>query len=275
MRARQAGVSLIEIVVVLGIFSLLVMGIFAFLEPRKQIGRFLDARRKRDFAVLERVFEDYYNDYQQYPPPGEICFSEGVYEEGGLCYCPVCGLSQGGFASYLNKLFCDPAHPQKEYLYQYPCLESNSQWYRLCASLNQNSEGGENLGGFYNYGVSSTNILSDDCLDIPPLGFSELPPSEPTASPPPAFEPTPTQIFGATPTPGPGFIPTVSPTPTALPLLDCPPDSVPKYCLTGTVDCNICGSFANCIASGSCDWPLQLYSDPACRQPCRIAEGSF
>lgn len=178
MRRNQSSFTLLELLIVIGILSLVAVAVLVLLNPWQQIGKGWDARRKHDLDVLKKVLEDWYNDKGCYPRADQICF------DTALSYCApgnkkilnrtchICGLdssvqsaaANSNFSSYLNnnKLPCDPQHPQKDYLYQVEvpgctiggtCAASNCapdycpSWYRLYANLsNKNDLQSQELG---------------------------------------------------------------------------------------------------------------------------------
>jgi len=132
-----------------------------------QINKGQDGKRKHELTQLNKVFEDYYNDKQCYPKPGEVC-----YNTISPTTCNICGNESAPpsfsiFSPYLSRLPCDPRQPTKKYLYQ---VDNSScpTWYRIYTTLSNTvdpvivSVGCSNGCGptddkSYNYGVTSPN----------------------------------------------------------------------------------------------------------------------
>jgi len=208
----RIGMTLMETLIVITILILLAAASLILLDPKRQIEKSWDTRRKHDLATLSRVFEDFYNDRSRYPDPNEVCFDESQ-EKDGICYCHVCGSVRNNFRSYLPRLYCDPQHPGSDYLYQFECGEDH-QNFRICTVLS-----GERarLPDRYHYGVASPNLSPEQCLSYSLAGglASPLPTATPTLAQPtntptpapaaPASTPTPTQTLPPTPTLDPVF----------------------------------------------------------------------
>ncbi len=160
----ESGVTLIELLLVMALVSILVGGLIMFVDPRGQIGKANDARRKGDLTQLQRALEIYYQDYGEYP------VSTGTYTITGST-----GWG-GSWTSYMVKLPIDPTSATRNYVYYTPGSCSNNQCYYLYASLERASDpqacnggavctsvGANGLaddvcGGMCNYGVTSSNV---------------------------------------------------------------------------------------------------------------------
>jgi len=232
--------TLIELLITVAIIAIVAVALLVLLNPKKQIEKAWDARRKSDLATLKKALEDYYNDKNCYPTAQEICYDDLTADNT----CHICGShpSSPNFSPYLTKLPCDPQYPSKNYLYQIN-NETCPSWHRIYTQFSNDQDLGIKDVGCssgcgpaplyaYSYGASSPNID----LEVNPM----LPTATPTQPPPPT----------ATPTPQP-----------------CPADPASKFCRTGgeQFSCNDCGFFANCNANCSIK---QLYSDTDCLIPC-------
>jgi general secretion pathway protein G len=141
------GFTLIELLVVILIIGILAVGTISLINPKEQIQKGLDARRKADLAQVQRALELYYHDNNQYPTSGTIVWG-------------------GTWQPYMGSVPDDPVS-SKQYVYI-----STGQAYYLYASLDRASTdaqacnggsactnaGGANCGGVCNYGVSSPNV---------------------------------------------------------------------------------------------------------------------
>lgn len=174
---RQAGLTLIELLIVISIIAVLI--IVGWMTWRNQFDKAKDTSRKDDLQRLSIAFEEYFNDYECYPPADIL---------------QNCGGDE--LSPYLESIPCDPLTDTAYcYIADEPCPRN----FRILASLDNTSDPiiaklqchGETYCGYeqpecataeqegYNYGVASTNI--------PVLNpeVSPLPASPPPASPPP------------------------------------------------------------------------------------------
>lgn len=143
---NQAGLTMIELLLALGIVSILLIAAYFLMQT--QMSRSRDARRKADLEKIKVVFEDYYNDNTCYPPADV------------LLNCNANTLNP-----YLDKVPCDPTG--EPYLYQPEA--DRCAGYRIYARIEEpddenvidlGCDGANGCGigaGFeaYNYGVSS------------------------------------------------------------------------------------------------------------------------
>lgn len=164
----ESGITLVELLVVIALISFLAGGIIMIFNPKAQIGKANDAKRKADLVQLQRALETYYQDYGRYPDnAGDYTIDDSGSMPWG-----------GSWPSYMSKLPEDPSSPTRTYVYYSPnggsC--SNNQCYYLYASLERASDpqacnggavctsvGANGLGanvcvGICNYGVTSTNV---------------------------------------------------------------------------------------------------------------------
>lgn len=221
--------TIIELLITISIIALLAVALFVLLNPKKQIEKSQDAKRKGELSSLKKTFEDYYNDKSCYPRPTEVCYKDNT----GLS-CPICGKNTpSALLPYVSQLPCDPQNPNKEYLYQVDNTICPS-WFRIYSMFSDSEDvtieevgcrWGCGPAFAYSYGVSSPNIDLE-------------------------------RASGPSPTP------TTAPSPT--PIL-CPDDPIDKLCIKN--GCQTCGTFAQCKMPNSCDQPLQLYY-PNCQTPC-------
>ena len=247
--------TLTEILLVVGIILLLAFLTILIMNPRSQLNKVYNVRRKQELAIMHRVFEDFYNDNTDYPKSADICYDTPT-EVDGVCSCHVCGLasSTNPLASYMPKLYCDPDYPKQTYLYQYDCSTDAPTWYRLCAKLADNNPNATNVGN-YNYGVSSGNVDVAECNGI-------------SAGTDASSSGNNGGNNGGSGGNG-GGTPSVTPNPNPTNSLPpfCPSDPDTKYCIKNGI-CNACGDLDNCRNAFSCDQPVQLYSDFQCSKVC-------
>jgi type II secretory pathway pseudopilin PulG len=157
--------TLMEILIFIALIALLATALLTSLNPFSQIQKAWDAKRKKDLEVLNKAFEDYYNDKGCYPLPEEVCYPgtiknvcQGVGSSrtvrSKICY--ICGNEAppekfDNFKSYLSKIPCDPEHPKKNYLYEVEikncpassgcqnseCGNQCPSWYRIYTRLSK------------------------------------------------------------------------------------------------------------------------------------------
>jgi type II secretory pathway pseudopilin PulG len=115
-RAKKAiwGISLIEILVVVGILA--VLFVIAIFFMQRHLMRSRDAQRKADLDKIRFAFEEYYNDHRCYPL-AEVLLA--------------CGSSE--FAPYLKEIPCDPLN-NRPYLAEF-IGGDNCAGYRVLTSL--------------------------------------------------------------------------------------------------------------------------------------------
>lgn len=224
MKNYKNGFTFVELIIVIALLAVLSVILLMVINPFKQMEKSWDMQKKHDLAIMQKMFEDYYNDKEAYPQPEDVCLDE-VQEIGGICSCHICGLVRNNFSAYLQKLHCDPQHPNFDYLYQFEC-EGNNQNFRICAVLNSKKN---QLPNRYHYGIASPNFSKDECGNIPLTGQSRL-------------TPTPTPTAGRS-RPTPTSIPTLTPTPTIIPTPTLDPTFTQYYCAeSGCKPCDVRGN---------------------------------
>lgn len=154
---RQAGFTLVELLIVIGIIGILVSGVVFALNPVGQLQKANDAKRKADLGQLQKALEQYYNDNGKYPT------NTATYQISGANW----GSSWGNYIQTVPK---DPSSAKK-YVYVtngtqqaywlYTSLDSindpqlcNSG--SACTNATANSVGTA-CGGTCNFGVTSSN----------------------------------------------------------------------------------------------------------------------
>ena len=182
----KKGFSLMEIMIVISLIILLAVIALITLNPKKQIEKSQDTKRKQELAQLGKVLEDYYNDKDCYPRPSEIC-----YNDTGVIPCNICGndANSPDFNPYLSQLPCDPQQPIKKYLYQVDDASCPS-WYRIYTTLSNTADPviasvgcaggcGPEPDYSYNYGVSSPNTsIGNSSAPTPTPQFVECQPEQ-------------------------------------------------------------------------------------------------
>ena len=162
----KRGFTLIELIVVIGILSVLaVMGLVA-LNPMVQFQKANDSRRKSDLSQIQKALEIYYEDNGKYPLSS---VSAPAYR---ITVPPSSTVVDWAtpWQPYINLLPKDPID-SKNYVYYstgqsyylYASLDRGDKDPQSCQNLNANGEcqnvPGANLcGAKCNYGVTSPNV---------------------------------------------------------------------------------------------------------------------
>jgi type II secretion system protein G len=160
---KQAGFTLMELIVVMAILGLLAtVGLASF---RSSQLKSRDAKRKSDLEQVQRALEMYHNDYGGYPQSnnsGQIMISSAPISWRG-------GEMKDSKTLYMKELPGDPSG-SPQYCYQY--VTDPSTGYQLYAKL-ENSQDAHCIGGIeegcktkrscggsdeYNYGAASSNL---------------------------------------------------------------------------------------------------------------------
>lgn len=162
-KRHQFGFTLLELIIVIGIISILATFLVATLNPFEQFKKSNDARRKSDLSQLQKSLEQYYSDNGRYPSSDSsflIVGLDGNSIQFGSSWTP-----------YMDVLPKDPSG-SKTYAYYSPST-ANGQTYFLYASLDRggkdpqacNSDGSKCAnaqdaicGNVCNFGVSSPNV---------------------------------------------------------------------------------------------------------------------
>ena len=165
---KKTGISLIEIVIVLGFISVLAVFAFVYIDPVTRIKKANDGKRKSDLFKMQIALGKYYKDNGRYPkssmiaPLYRIVRPDGTIADWGQQWIP-----------YISELPKDPA--SKNYVY---FAVSNGQAYYIYASLDIGTKDqkmckkdgsvcesalingipSNACGGVCNYGISSLNV---------------------------------------------------------------------------------------------------------------------
>lgn len=152
LKKAKKGVTLTEILIVIGIIAFLVVLVMAYF--RNQVFKGNDAKRKADIHKIQVAIEEYEKDHNCYPLPQLVICNPG-----------------DGLQPYLEKIPCDPV-TGASYFYEYensPC----PKWYRIYADLENEHDQSVipdiGPGSAFNYFVSSPN--APDGYYAEPSGF--------------------------------------------------------------------------------------------------------
>lgn len=168
-KSPKTAFTLLELLIVISLIVLIGLAVLALFNPKTQIEKAWDGKRKKELNTLQKVFEDFYNDKNCYPKPEEVCYDPKSSLADGTYTCHICGneASSPSFSPYLERLPCDPQSQAKEYLYQVDD-QNCPTWYRIYTKLSDENDPqiaqagctyGCGPGSYiYSYGVSSPNI---------------------------------------------------------------------------------------------------------------------
>ena len=196
---QRRSFTIVEILIVISIIALLAVISIAVFNPFAQIEKSLDTRRKTDLELLNKAFEDYYNDKGCYPKPEEVCYDSNnlinICPKTGSWsninvnsqVCHICGNesappSYSVLSPYIPKLPCDPEHSRKQYLYE---IQANSaikcnqtsdaaksscpQWYGIYSIFSNKKD--KNSGDLNcTYGGCGIGYDSDLRIEMRPSG---------------------------------------------------------------------------------------------------------
>ncbi|GIW64533.1 MAG: hypothetical protein KatS3mg092_0466 [Patescibacteria group bacterium] len=225
--------TIMEILIVISLIVLLAIIPLMALNPKTQIEKSQDSKRKAEVNQLQKVLEDWYNDKNCYPKPQQICYDTPDYTNS----CHICGSNQNSpnFSPYLNTLPCDPQYPKKNYLYKVDNIDC-PQKYWIYAKLSikddpiiEENKCTDNGCGpvtecIYNIGVSSPGTDLERCQNLP----------------------------------------TITLAPTIQTNYYCR-NFNSLYVLSETNNCNICGNYQECLNNNP---NKTFFIDPLCQQVC-------
>jgi type II secretion system protein G len=161
-----AGFTLIELIIVIGILTVISTIGIAVMDPMAQIQKANDARVKADLSQIQKALEEYYEDNGRYPVSSTDFKITGVelnVIDWGYAWRPYMNLVPKSPYSSSNYVYYSPSNRQEYYLYAN--LKRNTDpslcnYGNACDSLgNESGWPGDNAcGAICNYGVSSQNV---------------------------------------------------------------------------------------------------------------------
>ena len=152
----QKGFTLIELIVVIGIISILAAGVLTTLNPVTQFQKADDARRKSDLSQIQKALETYYQDAGSYPPSNS---SYQLPVPWGQSWQPYMNVLPGDPSSANKYIYFSPVGGQAYYLYA--SLGRGGSDPQACFSNGSSCSNvpvGASCGGTCNFGLSSPNV---------------------------------------------------------------------------------------------------------------------
>lgn len=169
---KNNGFTLIELIVVIGILSILAVGSIVALNPLEQFKKANDSRRKADLSQIQKAVETYYQDNGSYPSSSSVVLP--LYRITTRSDVGTTTVEWGtSWSPYMNLLPKDPS-ASKNYVYYsagqsyylYASLDRGSLDPQSCQgmingecqSIGANIGSAKSCGGPCNFGVSSPNV---------------------------------------------------------------------------------------------------------------------
>lgn len=150
---KKNGFTLIELVVSIGVLSILAAFAITALDPFSQFQKSNDARRKSDLSQIQKALEQYYQDNEHYPASDNSF--RIMYQNSSLDW------GKGPWGPYMDVL---PKDPVSTFNYVYYSAGPTYQSYYLYARLEKGSKDPQACN---NTGASCTNGSSCTCSSIP------------------------------------------------------------------------------------------------------------
>jgi type II secretory pathway pseudopilin PulG len=127
--------TLAELLIVIGLVSLIYF-VVSGVDFVTQIRKARDLKRKEALSKIQKVLEQFHDDFNRYPTVSEIAYE--AMPETTLAG-RVCGSEQTDpkLAHYLSELPCEPGSPSTDYVY---FVYDNNQKYALFTNLENKSD---------------------------------------------------------------------------------------------------------------------------------------
>lgn len=161
MKSTSRGITMIELLIVMGVIGVLSSVLFAFIDPIGQFGKARDANRKNDLDNIQKALELYYNDEGEYP-----AHTAGTFEISGCLWGATC--TMGSPTTYMQRAPGDPSGGTRTYRYErIDTVSGTGQAYRIYAGLercqNANCQDAQacNPPGSTSPGTACANVTGD------------------------------------------------------------------------------------------------------------------
>ena len=124
----ESGFTMIELLITIGVLAILAVFALAAVNPIDQFKKAKDAQRKSDLGQLQKVLEQYYQDWGHYPPSSNSYLIQDEKTN------PVTTITWGGAGGWTPYMDLVPKDPDSRRTYVY-YSKNNGQQYFLYASL--------------------------------------------------------------------------------------------------------------------------------------------
>ncbi len=157
-RDSERGVTLLELLIVMGVIATLAGAVIMIINPIAQVGKANDARRKSDLNQIQKSLEVYYQDNNAYPAHtiGSYQISGGAW---GTAWTGYMAKVPGDQTAGRNYIYYSTG--QTYFLYAYLQSPKDPQMCFPATGAACNSWSANRItkdcGGACNYGVSSSN----------------------------------------------------------------------------------------------------------------------
>ncbi len=163
----QAGFTLIELIIVIGIIAILASMVLFIVNPVAQFQKANDARRKSDLSQIQKALEQYYEDNNGVYPEVQnyeiVNFQNDQPIAWGSSWTPYMDLLPKDPSSDKNYVYFVSTDRQSYWLYASLDVDTDPQICTsggsgICKSLNDNGISSDACGGTCNFGISSPNV---------------------------------------------------------------------------------------------------------------------
>jgi type II secretion system protein G len=169
----SAGFTLIELMIVIGLISILSIIALTAVNPVAQFQKSTDARKKSDLSQIQKALETYYQDNNKYPPVGSkdsynnLIKNADSDEKGinwGESWQPYMNILPKSSDNTTYVYYADETNGRQSY-YLYASLSRGADDSQACNddgsacdSVQINGLSDTACGGVCNYGVTSANV---------------------------------------------------------------------------------------------------------------------
>lgn len=162
----QAGFTLVELLIVIGVMSILLTAILLVLNPFAQIQKANDAKRKSDLSQVQKALETYYQDNGRYPahsvsPVYRIIRLDGSTADWGTQFSPYMATLPKDPRGLYKYVYYASTNGQSYWLYASLERSNDPQMCNAgnpCTSITSNGISQTACGGTCNFAITSSNV---------------------------------------------------------------------------------------------------------------------